>query len=510
MLGLNTLKKKQRNKKTKRLIIFVPQILKEERLKMKKLKKYTALLLLILAIFATSCKDSPLPDPNDQKPLAPKVTRDINRFIKNAMNELYLWYQHMPDIDTRYELDSKEYFDKLLYEEDKWSFITDDAKALENSLKGVETSFGYSLAFGRFSNTGNIYAVVEYVYPNTPAAQAGIKRGDIIVYLNGKDITDKTYTDLLYAPNVSLTFGIAGENGISLSPQTVQMTAKELNLDPVLITDIIEHGGKKIGYLFYAQYIGNYNTRLDDAFGFFMDEGITDLVVDLRYNPGGGVDAARHFCSAIAPVNVVNEEKVLITFQWNDKLQRELERLNNVENLRILFKRSVPTKLGLNKVYFLTGRGTASASELSITGLKPYMNVVTIGGTTYGKYTASNTFKPKDFYDNPEDYKDFANWAIQPIIARFANSVGVTDFKDGFAPDIPVVDDLVSGIPLGHKEEPLLKAAIEEITGTQVVAMKKALKPIPGFEIFDRGFSRFDVNKRELLLNEIDIDILMQ
>lgn len=470
--------------------------------------------LLILTFFIlNSCSELPLPTPElpeEKKEQAPELTQKINDFIKLVMEDVYLWYKEIPDIDIRYEFDPKAYFEKLLYVEDKWSFITDDIEALENSFEGVETTFGYSLAFGRFSNTGDIFALVEFVYPNTPAAEAGIKRGDIIVLMNGNDITDDNYTDLLYAGSLNISLGILGENGISVNPNSISLTARKLSLDPVLIADIIEHEGHKIGYLFYAQYISNFNSSLDSAFLYFQEQQITDLVLDLRYNPGGGTDAAQYLCSSVAPVSVVNNRSTLVTFQWNDKYQRLWESENVTSQLKVTFSNATKVKMGLNKLYVLTGRGTASASELTITGLKPYMNVTTIGDSTYGKYTASITVKPEDllkdahgngYYDRPADYEDFDNWGLQPVVLRYANSQGVTDFKDGFAPDIPVEDDLFAGIPLGDKQEPLLKAAIEAITGTQIMTLKKTQVQVP-FSIFDRGFSKFDKNKRELLLED--------
>ncbi len=189
---------------------------------------------------------------------------------------------------------------------------------------------------------------------------------------------------------------------------------------------------------------------------------------------------------------------------WNDKYQKYWEQKNITEQLQINFINTTAIKLGLSKLHILTGPGTASASELTITGLKPYMNIKTIGGKTYGKYTASITFKPEDFYeDKPGYYVDFKNWGVQPIILRYANSVGVTDFKEGFLPDIPAEDDLFDGIPLGDKKETLLKMAIEDITGTEIIAMKSA-KTIPPYELFDRGFSKYDANKRELLFEQFD------
>jgi carboxyl-terminal processing protease len=480
---------------------------------MKTLKNIFFLILFISAV-ATGCKESPLPEPeppivtNDNE--ATVLTQKVNSFIKTVMTDIYLWYKDVPNIDTRYEKDSKLYFKKLLFKEDKWSFVTDNVVALENSFEGVETSYGYSLAFGRFSNTGNIFALVEYVYPDTPADKAGLKRGDIIVLMNGADITDANYRQLLNAANVNISRGVLTTGGISVDSKTIDMVAKELTLDPVLIKEVIEHGDKKVGYLFYAQYIGKFNRSLDEAFQYFMDQQVSDVVIDLRYNPGGGTNAAQHLTSSIAPLSAVNASETLVTFQWNDKYQQYFQSKNVQSQLKIPFINSTPVKMGLNKVYILTGSGTASASELTITGLKPYMEVITIGGTTYGKYTASITFKPEDFYEDAAQYNDFKNWGVQPIVLRYANKLGVTDFKDGFAPDIPVKDDLFAGIPLGSKDDPLLKAALEHSTGVPVVAMKKATIMEPAHNIFDRGFSRFDQNKRELLIEDLDLGIIKE
>ncbi|PIF02274.1 MAG: hypothetical protein CR996_00640 [Draconibacterium sp.] len=435
--------------------------------------------------------------------MAPLTTIKVNWFIKNVMEDIYLWYNTLPNIDPRGEFDSEAYFDTLLYVDDKWSLITNDIVALDNSLKGKETSYGWSLAFGRFSNTKTVFALVEFVYPGTPADIAGLKRGDMIFKMNGANITDNNYMDLLNAASLSCTFGQYTEEGEIINTRTESMTAQELQLDPVLLSKVIERDGHKIGYLLYTQFINNYNSSLDDVFAQFKAQGINDLVIDLRYNPGGVITAAQHLCSSLAPASIVNSSATLVTYHWNDKYQQYWEQQNATNQLEVTFLNSVPQNMNLTKVYILTGSGTASASELTITGLKPYMDVVTVGETTYGKYTASFVLKPEDFYDDASYYNDFRNWGIMPIILRYANSQGVTDFKDGFTPDIPVDDDLFTGIPLGNVQEPLLKAAVEDITGIPIVAMKSArVKP---HRIFDRGFSKFDVNKRELLIDNHEL-----
>jgi C-terminal processing protease CtpA/Prc len=241
-----------------------------------------------------------------------------------------------------------------------------------------------------------------------------------------------------------------------------------------------------------------------------IDKNVSNMVIDLRYNPGGTISAAQHLCSSIAPLPTVNDENTLVTYQWNDKYQNYWRSNGINDQIEVDFDSEVPSKMGLNSVYILTGSGTASASELTITGLKPYMTVTTVGDTTYGKYTASITLKPEDWYDDLSYYKDFANWGLQPIVLRYANALGETDFKDGFAPDIAADDDLFATFPLGDANDPLFAAAIEDITGTPVVTAMKSVKQ-PGFsyEIFDRGFSKYDMNKRELLIDG-DVSKLIQ
>lgn len=463
-------------------------------------------LTLLWAGLLIGCTELPLPEPEPDP--APELTIKINRFIHDAMNDIYLWYDEMPDIDYRYVYDPEDYFERLLFEEDRWSFITDDIEGLLKSFEGVETTFGYSLAFYRFSNTGNIFAVVEFVYPGTPAAEAGIQRGDLIVLMNGESMTDENYTDLLYASSLDISLGISEEDGISVDPATISMTARELNLNPVLMRDVVEHEGHRIGYLFYAQYITRYNTSLDTAFQYFLDEGIRDVVLDLRYNPGGVVTAAQHLCSSVAPLDVVHAKDILVTYQWNDKYQNYWVRKGELDQVEVAFV-DTTVQLGLDKLYVLTGNGTASASELTITGLRPYMNVVTVGAATYGKYTGSHTLKPAYYYEDSVYYSDFNNWGLQPITLRYANALGETDFKNGFSPDIPAEDDLFGGIPLGNKQEPLLKAAIEDITGLPVMAVKKARIASP-YKQVDRGFSRFDANKRELLFDHVDVERMIR
>ena len=452
-------------------------------------------LLVIFAGMLGGCKDEPIEDVIEE---APEVTQKVNEFIEVVMKRDYLWYKEMPEIDTRYEFDSKEYFKKLLNSEDKWSVITSNAQESSDSSHGIEKSFGYSLVRGRFTNTENYFAIVEYVYPDSPADVAGLTRGDFIIKIDGQPISNSNYQQLWNADNLNITTGIYSTAGISPG-NTISMTSRELELDPVLIYKTIETEGHIIGYLFYAQFIPDFNSSLQQAFQFFKDKNITDLVVDLRYNPGGYISAAQFLCSSIAP-STITSGTTLITMQFSDKYTPvKWPFLSQSQALQ-------PVKLGLNKVYFLTGQGSASASELTITGLDPYMDVVMVGDTTYGKYTASLFYTPDSVYTDKNYTKDMANWGIQPIIARYANANGVTDFKNGFAPDFYVNEysaENMPFLPLGEPNEPLLKEAIADITGIPVLATKKAATHFP-FAIVDRGFSKYDASKRNLMIDSFE------
>lgn len=438
--------------------------------------KYKLIFPLVLLLCCYSCKNEQLSDDIAK-------AYEVNEFIKSTMEDVYLWYKEMPDISPKSETNPKTFYKKLLYTEDKWSYITDNANALTNSLSGIETTFGYQLAFYRTtSNSDEYFAVVEYVNDNTPASMAGISRGDYFVRINGEKINANNYMELINGSSITLTKADLVDRNIVETSETITLTSKKLTINPVLYKSIIEKNGIKIGYMVYTSYVGDLNNLLEEALAYFKAENVSEFILDLRFNSGGDETASTYLCSSLAPKDVV--DSILIYNKWNDKYDEYWRENNYTSRIERRFE-EVPYNLNLSRLYVLTSSSTASASELTIIGLMPYMNVVRIGETTYGKYTSMILIQPKD--------KSIANWALLPIIAKYTNADGYTDFKDGLVPDYEVVDNLFPAIALGSEQEPLLSKALELITGVSTQAIASKSKKIPvDFEFVTTLQSSFD------------------
>ena len=135
-------------------------------------------------------------------------------------------------------------------------------------------------------------------------------------------------------------------------------------------------------------------------------------------------------------------------------LNRFTNKLNNNESL---------FSLNLDRVFVLTSARTASASELLINGLDPYIDVIHIGDFTVGKNQGSITVY--DYINESRDKNPNHMYAMQPIVLKIGNVAGYTDFPDGLEPDIFIKESLLNPGILGDIQEPLLKIAIDQISG---------------------------------------------
>ncbi len=431
--------------------------------------------ILIVALSLASCKkDDPINLEDAQQ--IPRSVLTINQFIYDYMDLGYFWNADMPKINHRKEPDSEAYFYKLLKQpDDKWSFITDDVEALEKYFSGVTKSKGYSIELYRLTpNSNQVIAIVEFVYHNTPAEDAGLKRGDIIYRINGNFLTIENYQELLRLDNMVITLALIHQSGeaTELSPSINISAVADLVHHPIVATSVIELGDKKVGYLAYTSFIANYDSELAGVFREFKTQGVSELVLDLRYNGGGSVSTALMLAEMIAPSSAVGE--VFIREKWNNKLSSYNEDLKLKTNAQ---------NLNLSRVFVLTTSATASASEMIIYGLKPHMEVIQIGETTHGKYYASVMLTD----NNADPSKRQHNWAIQPIVLRSENKDNSINYQEGLPATFELQDNRYNA-QLGEAEEHFLDIALTYIeTGSFPVqeTTKSAsdnLRSIDGFK----------------------------
>ena len=260
---------------------------------------------------------------------------------------------------------------------------------------------------------------------------------------------------------------MADYNGTTITSngKTVALTKTVLSENPILVNKVITVGTKKIGYLMYNGFYADFDSQLNTVFGEFKSQGITDLVLDLRYNSGGSVRTATYLASMITGQFT---GKIFAKQQWNPKINDYFEK-NDPDGLSNFFTDKIGStpinSVNMTKVYILTTKSSASASELVINGLKPHINVVQIGDATTGKNVGSVTL-----YDSPDFTEKNKNpkhkYAMQPIVLKIVNSAGFGDYFNGLAPTHELKETISTFGILGNENEPLLKLAIAKITGT--------------------------------------------
>ena len=467
----------------------------------------------LFIIVMVNCKKDPVTPP---VPIVIKEATDVNKFVYNGLKDYYLWVDQVPNLTApKYAVkdslnaflntytDPNKLFTSLLYKYnsvDKWSFIVDDSKVIENWIQGISETMGFDFMLARISTTGNVFGFVRYVYKGSPAEKAGLKRGDLFMKVNDQQLTETNYSTLLF--NV-LTYklslaSISFDNRISLNGKTVSMTAIQMQENPIQLDTVLNVGSFKVGYLVYNGFNADFDLQLNDVFKKFKDAGIDRLVLDLRYNGGGSVQTAKYLASMIYGTATT---KVFLKSQYNTGLQEYFVSTEGAESLienftdKILKTTTTAetpiNTINMTKLYVITSDNTASASELLINGLKPYLQVYNVGINTAGKYVGSFTIKDWDDKGvvNPNN-----NWAMQPIVVKIANSEGVTDYINGLIPDFSAEEDFVNLMPFGDQNETLLKVVLNNIKGLPQSAIALKSQKLGLKRIFDsqdiRPFSK--------------------
>ena len=440
---------------------------------------------------------------------------NINDFVWKGMNASYLYKQNIEDLANNRFSSSEEYtdflnlfenpenlFESLIYLResiDKFSFIVDDYIALQQYFSGISNSNGmeYGLRYAPGSSY-DVYGYVRYVHPNTNAEENNIQRGDVFNSINSAPLTIDNYSDLLSSDNYTVNFANYLDQNTSETSDD-QIISNDINIgltkisyekNPIYISSIIEAQNQNVGYLMFNRFIGDYNDELISVFSNFKSNNISDLILDLRYNPGGSVYTSILLSSLITGQFF---GEIISTEQWNDEIQAYY--LNN--DPEFLINRFIEnnSSLNLNRVFIITTQSSASASELVINCLDPYIDVIHIGTNTYGKYQASVTL-----YDSENFTLEGANpnhaYALQPLVLKTLNSEGNTDYFNGLNPDIILEENITNLGVLGDENEPLLALALQQIT-----LDRKVIDLINPIKLID------DSNKFELLQKEMYIDL---
>jgi C-terminal processing protease CtpA/Prc len=417
-------------------------------------------ILCISAFFFACKKETDASKVNTTNP--PTTTTDpniaANKWIHEVMTSYYLWNDKMPSLtSTNTSAKPTDYFYTILHEyktTDRFSWIDESVTNLQNQLNGVSTVLGVKNNAFYTDNTNTSLAIVlAYVLKGSPAEKAGLKRGDIILKVDDRTITSANYGTIL--SNQTLKLGLADfTNGAFVSNgKSVTVTKVELQTNPILADTIIAWSGKKVGYLAYSQFLTSFDDSLRAIFGRFKSAGVNELVLDFRYNGGGYVVSSDLITNLTVKDAAARVGKLMNKKVYNAGYTAYLEKNTGASAFETLFK-SEPNNLGtLNRVFVLTAGNTASASELVINNLKPFMEVILIGENTYGKNVGSFTLT------DPNKRWDYG---LQPITFLTTNAIGESNYGtvSGFTPNYILADNVLPYKTLGNPGETYLNKAL--------------------------------------------------
>jgi carboxyl-terminal processing protease len=442
----------------------------------------------------------PVENPIENPVVNPIVENtSVNTWIYTKLKEYYFWEKDMKQLsETDIALNPDEYFKSLLIqpgEVDRFSWIQESSEELKNSLNGKGSIFGfkYKPFYANPQKTRITYAVT-YALKNSVAERMGIKRGDFITKVNGSDLTLENYSTALSDETVTLTLGNYLKGTINDTEKTVELTKEITQAEALQYSTILNIADKKIGYFVYTQFLTTSDRAINKMFGDFKSEGINELIVDFRYNPGGYISSAEIISSLI--VKNLNTNNLMTRQIWNE--QQMAGKSPSDFETNFLSSTTATGSLNnlttLDRVYFLVSNGSASASELVINNLKPYMNVILVGEHTYGKNVGSITIEENSV---PKKW----NWGMQPIVLKSVNAVGDSEYgtKTGFLPDIEIADNILPYSPFGDPDERLLNAALNDILGQVALAKNRKSKPAI-------STSRFESTSNEAIYGDPFLD----
>lgn len=480
---------------------------------------------VFLGLLFTSCssdsedfvdnKEVPTTNLNPTSPTPEPVSQlDVENFFYRGMSDIYLYKKDVAVLaDDYFESETAKtnylknfaspdaLFKRLTATQDRFSYF-DDYTETNRMAAGTENIHGMSYGLVSYCNScQEVLGYVRFVFPNTSAQQNGVERGMIFNRVNGQQLTRSNLTSLLGSS--SLTIGLAKiESGtVSNIEQSISMAVKESVKNPVVVAKVLTIGGTRVGYLHYDSFSADFDEELNAAFTDFKSRGVKELVLDLRYNGGGSVRTATDLASMITGQF---QNQVFMKEKWNDKYQQHFEQ-NDPQSLLNEFNTKLRTgttisSLNLNRVFVLTTNSSASASELIINGLEPYIDVVQIGDVTTGKFQASIAlYDSPDFSRSHGSLKTTHTYFLQPLVLKSSNVNGVSDYVNGLNPDFELREDISNLGVLGDPAEPLFKIAVDIITGNRVsIQQPKTFPEVGESEMFKIDYQKMYLDQKAL------------
>ena len=362
-----------------------------------------------------------------------------NMFVRDVMTDLYLWYREVPAVSVTAYDTPEAYLEAVRYRplDRTFSYITSreasDAFFSDSQFIG----FGFSMSLN-----GSELRVTE-VYPESPAKEIDLARGARILEINGRAVAELVRTgeidDAFGASEIGVAVDLLFERGPVAT--RARMVKRLVTIPTVSETRVITFDGRKVGYVFFRNFVEPSHEALDRAFAELRAAQITELVLDLRYNGGGLVPVAQHLASLIGGVRANGQ--VFAEYFHNDRYP-DLNRVTRFDQR--------PEALTLDRVIVVTTRASASASELVINSLRPFMPVWIIGDRTYGK--------PVGQYGIP-----FCDKVFAPVSFTIRNADGQGDFFEGLQPNCRAADDVEHQI--GDPLEGSLREALTVIATGQ-------------------------------------------
>jgi C-terminal processing protease CtpA/Prc len=432
--------------------------------------------LILTSLFFTACtKDTAVDDPlNFEK-----------KYLFSIMNDIYYWYKDVPqNIDRSGITTLNAYFDTLLVPHDRWSWMMngEEYQSMETGQYKI-----YGASFSQPIDYYNDYSVrVRYVFDNSPMSENGVKRGYELTHLNGKTVSELisngTINSVLAQESNVFTFKSASGESFSFSANARLVSTRSVLKSLVFTSNDFPGLPYNVGYLNYYTFNDNMISDLDNAFATFKNANVKELILDLRYNGGGDGGAMSYIANLLG--NEATESQILSKRKHNDK---NASAYDNTASATTYIHRSA-SSLDVNRIFILSTKATASASEVLINGLRPLMNIVQVGSVTYGKpYGMYVIPYPQNNYTNP-------SYVFLPICFLTVNKNGVADYENGLTPDHLRPDDLYHDFGV---EEDWIKACLTYIkTGAFSSLPAKVYAPltIPG-GIFIKEEDKTDYGK---------------